>query len=113
LSFGRKLSHNSIEEGTYRDFAILNHIPVQDFVDQVVGAPPEFQSLTLAAFKSRFERINVQPELKRELKWLDEVSEALMKKSEGLASPTKFRLQQGLQNYVAPIIGYARSSGDL
>ncbi len=110
MEFVRKLIFISNGDNTFSKIPILNYIKVEDFVTELLSLNGADFRMTGAIFKERYSVNTFNETLKVELKWLNNLHDALQKELEKL--PTKlsgYRIKIMIEDDILPSIEILRN----
>jgi hypothetical protein len=103
-AFFRQLCLNNVTESPFFDIPVLAKIEPDVFVDHALKLDPLSQSSVFSMFQGRYDRRQLDGELKAERPWLAEVKKSFEKRMASLRPMSRHRLKNRIGHSIDPLL---------
>jgi KAP family P-loop domain len=110
-AFFRQLCVNNVTASPFFDIPILAKIEPEVFVDRVLELDPVSQSSVFSMFEGRYDRGQLDADLKAEKPWLARVAEVFRSKISSLRPMSRYRLKNRIGRTIDRFLPRSTASG--
>lgn len=103
-AYFRQLCLNNVTESPFFDIPVLAKIEPDVFVDHVLKLQPTSQAAVFSTFEGRYDRGQLNGELKAEKAWLADVKKCFEKRMTSLPPMSRYRLKNRIGHSIEPFL---------